>query len=34
MIVIFEKEYLRDLYEKGKAIATVCNIIELSNHYK
>ncbi len=63
MIVRFEKEYLRELYETEKttykkyrfqpqvvskyiieftttnvneteAIITVCNIIELSNHYK
>jgi len=45
MIVSFEKQYLCDLYEKGQSsdkkhrfqpqdtFLTVCNIIDLSNHY-
>ena len=39
MIVTFEQTYLKELYTVGKAsdkkqIATICNITELSNHYK
>ena len=38
MIVTFEQEYLRELYEEGKCsdktIAEVVSITELSNHYK
>lgn len=55
MIVVFEKQYLKELYEggktsdkkhrfqppifrehieEGKLVATICEITELSNHYK
>lgn len=39
MIITFEKLYLQELYKKGKTegentFATICNITELSNHYK
>lgn len=45
MIVTFDKDYLRELYETGKAdkkhrfqpdeiIVYIGNILELSNHYK
>lgn len=52
MIIVFEKSYLKELYEKGKTsekkyriefivketkqdiIVSLCNILELSNHYE
>ena len=38
MIVTFEEDYLRELYEDGQAsdktIAEMVSLTELSNHYK
>ncbi len=41
MIVVFDKDYLRELYETGRVeftvsetVVTVCNVLELSNHYQ
>jgi len=37
MEITFEKDYLKELYYDGKCSdkqITICNIIELSNHYK
>ena len=38
MDVTFGKDYLCEMYHTGKVaeqtVATICNIVELSNHYK
>lgn len=34
MIVTFEEDYLRELYEGDKTIAEMVSLTELSNHYK
>jgi hypothetical protein len=35
MVVTFNEEYLEKLYTKGETgVKKICNIMELSNHYK
>lgn len=35
MIVTFEEQYFEDLYENmDESILTICNVVDLSNHYK